>query len=450
MDDREFRKSIFNRFDSSKPLEPDDPFYLPIYSDSGYDPVDRIAESIQLGSESLNFLSGFRGCGKTTELKRLTKQLKSLNYVVLYADALEFLLPSEPLEVSDFLVTLALAFSESADQAIGAAPGNSLKEGYFTRFVRYLTKTRVQIEGVDAGVELTKAAKLNVKLALKEDPSFRAELRKKLRHVVGEVRTNVQNLVSDVVKQLEVGREGVVFILDNFEQFRDQVGETATVVTSISSLLDNHRAYFKLDQVHCIYTIPPWVKFTIPGAGLKNNHMLYNVKINKYNDDGDGIVDKVGFDKMRNVVFKRLNGPDFVRFFGSYDTTQLDRLIHNSGGHFSDLINLMQDAIRNTKDLPVTPDGIGRVINEYRARFSGLPSNYAAWLHRIGTHRDTMLMDNTPESVRQMSLFLDQHYVMIYFNGEEWYDIHPIIRDEVAEIVARDERLAAVKAEKPA
>ncbi len=126
----------------------------------------------------------------------------------------------------------------------------------------------------------------------------------------------------------------------------------------------------------------------------------------------------------------------------------MDRLLENSGGHLSDLINLMAQTILDGKSLPIGKEVTDRVINEYRARFSGLPSNYASWLYEIGLHRDKMLKDNSPESVRQMSFFLDQHYVMIYFNGEEWYDIHPIIRDEVAEIVARDASLEKAKAKK--
>ena len=35
--------------------------------------------------------------------------------------------------------------------------------------------------------------------------------------------------------------------------------------------------------------------------------------------------------------------------------------------------------------------------------------------------------------------FLDTHCVTIHSNGTEWYDVHPIIRDEVKEIVKREQ-----------
>ncbi|MGL6076547.1 MAG: ATP-binding protein [Fimbriiglobus sp.] len=445
MTEFEFRKSVYNRFDSSKPLEPGDVFYEPVYENSEYDPAGRIFESIRYGTESLNFLSGFRGCGKTTELKRLRKMLEDEGYVVLYADALDFLLPSEPLEISDFLVTLVMAFSEQVDEALHT---KTLAESYFRRFVNFLTRTKVELSGVDVGTSLTEIAKLNIKLSLKQDPTFREQLREKLRHVIGQVKQEIDDIVSVCLKALAENHEdhsGVVFILDNFEQFRDQVGEKATVVTSISALLDNYRNDFQLNGVHCVYTVPPWVKFTIPGAGLANIRLLYNVKVLKNDQQNPRKRDLLGHEKMQKVIFRRLPSADFRRLFGDVDYSILDPLIDNSGGHLSDLINMVQQLIPISRILPVTTDNIQRVISEYRARFRALPVNDAQWLHEIGEHRDNMLRDKSPESVRQMSSFLDQHYVMIYFNGEEWYDIHPIIRNEVAMIVAREARLQAQK-----
>ena len=39
-----------------------------------------------------------------------------------------------------------------------------------------------------------------------------------------------------------------------------------------------------------------------------------------------------------------------------------------------------------------------------------------------------------------MTLFLDTRCALILRNGEEWYDIHPLIRTEVAEIIRREDQ----------
>jgi hypothetical protein len=57
-------------------------------------------------------------------------------------------------------------------------------------------------------------------------------------------------------------------------------------------------------------------------------------------------------------------------------------------------------------------------------------------------NRDSLLEDTSTESIHQMTVFLDTHCVMIHRNGKEWYDVHPIIRDEIAEIVKREQDLS--------
>jgi hypothetical protein len=42
--------------------------------------------------------------------------------------------------------------------------------------------------------------------------------------------------------------------------------------------------------------------------------------------------------------------------------------------------------------------------------------------------------------VSRLTRFLDTHFVLYLRNGEEWYDIHPLIREEVQAIVDRQQK----------
>jgi len=87
---RDFRKWLSKRLIVDRPLEPDDVLYEPLYEHIKHNPIDLIFEDIDLTEvESLNFLSGFRGSGKTTELFRLRKRLQKEGYFVAYANACE-------------------------------------------------------------------------------------------------------------------------------------------------------------------------------------------------------------------------------------------------------------------------------------------------------------------------------------------------------------------------
>ena len=75
---------------------------------------------------------------------------------------MDFLLPSEPVEIGDFLLVLAGSFSEAIERELKI---DVAAEGFWTRFVHWLSNTKVEIAGFDA-----KAGGLNFKTSLQRSP----------------------------------------------------------------------------------------------------------------------------------------------------------------------------------------------------------------------------------------------------------------------------------------
>ncbi len=101
------------------PLEPDHPWYVPIHADDpARDPILRLWQRLDLAeSESVHLLTGFRGNGKSTELRRLRKLLhEETGARVFLVDMLDSLLMTKPLEPSDFVLSLMTAFARVEDQ----------------------------------------------------------------------------------------------------------------------------------------------------------------------------------------------------------------------------------------------------------------------------------------------------------------------------------------------
>jgi hypothetical protein len=76
------------------PLNPEDPKYIGLYDDPELgleDPVELLARSIEWASTntSAQLLSGFRGAGKSTELRRLRRDLTDRGYLVLLFDVFD-------------------------------------------------------------------------------------------------------------------------------------------------------------------------------------------------------------------------------------------------------------------------------------------------------------------------------------------------------------------------
>src|SRR5205814_8656211 len=141
---------------------PGDPQYQPVYSHPGCeDPIQLLQNNIEFaGSESLNLFSGFRGSGKTTELFRLQHRLEQSGYVVLYADALDYVNPSSPIQISDLLIILAGAFSDALQkQKIADFAG----ENYWTRLRNWLTSTELGVKELGLKIGNTVDLKLELK-----------------------------------------------------------------------------------------------------------------------------------------------------------------------------------------------------------------------------------------------------------------------------------------------
>jgi len=96
-------RELFTKL-SDKPLEPDDPFYEPFVARmSDGDAIEALATRI-LWSEaaSVHLLSGQRGSGKSTELRRLRKTLQDQGCEVFLCDMRDYMNLTTPVEITDF------------------------------------------------------------------------------------------------------------------------------------------------------------------------------------------------------------------------------------------------------------------------------------------------------------------------------------------------------------
>ena len=146
-----------------------------------------------------------------------------------------------------------------------------------------------------------------------------------------------------------------------------------------------------------------------------------------------------GWDTLRSLVYRRFDAPDFQKFFGGTgsESPLADELIDVCGGHFRDLLLLLRETILRTQTLPVTREVIHSAIAAIRSNFMPIAIDDAKWLYQIGQLRDTVLPTTGEKDVNRLTRFLDTHFVLYFLNGKEWYDIHPLIRDEVSDIVKR-------------
>lgn len=433
----------FFRALQDEPLDPDDPKYIGLYTDPTLgleDPVELLARGIEWAptNTSAQLLSGFRGAGKSTELRRLRRDLREAGYLVLLFDVFDYLSPSSPIDVSDFVMVLAGALSDQLDEE-GVFKRGATHESYWTRLKAFL-QARVEIEEV-----VGKLGAVDLKASLRTDPTFRQRLHERaaghLADLVKDMRTYVTETVTAIPEE-RLGA-GLVLIVDSLERVAGTITNAEEVQASLERLFTSHSDNMVLPQVHVVYTVPPWLKIRAPSVRERFSggvHVLHPLKVRA----ADAGREPVGpsLDALCRIV--RVRG-DWERLLGEREV--LDRLALESGGHLRDLLRMLSEIVRRADRLPVSDVTVQRAITQVRSELLPIALDDARWLQRVAETHDAALDDVS--RLPRLVMFLDSHLVLCYRNGEEWFDVHPLVRDEVARLAATPAAAPATSEQQP-
>lgn len=442
----DFRREM-HRALADAPLEPDNPYRVPIHET--LDPVDPIRMMIDeidfSDQQSIQFLSGFRGSGKTTELFRCRKMLEKKGALVLYADAMEYLNPAEPLELTEILMVLAGAFSDAV------ADHDELKidfalESYWERAWNFFTKTRVNIKEVNVGIEYASPAggllgglkgKFDLKAEIKTATTFKKQLQAALSGHQVALKNDVDDFIDDGIAAIreKIGdNRKIVFIFDSLEKITGTRSNWNDLIRSAELLFTAHLKQLELPNLHAIYSVPPWLKFLLPiGVPMQ---MLSTIHLWKNTPNRDA--DCPSWDVLRDLIHRRLGEEGTKLLFGGGAAGRklIDRLIGASGGHIRDLLRLFQEAIKRTTVLPIDDVVVTGTINAATRNFPPLSLEDAKWLRQIEGTRDISFSEVNPITVERASKFLDTHRVIYFVNGDSWYDVHPLLRVQIERVLA--------------
>jgi hypothetical protein len=226
----------------------------------------------------------------------------------------------------------------------------------------------------------------------------------------------------------------VVFIFDQLEQLRGPLQSEQQIIQSVERIFSTYVDLLRIPRLHVIYTVPPWLKFvlpnTVPMTLLSTVHMWNNTPALERC--------RPAWSVFRSMIRRRLGDEGFKRLFGANPEAMADRLIGACGGHFRDLLRLLQDTVVRATPLnalPVPLTLIKETIGAARRDFLPIAQDDAKWLSEIARVRATALPSTETTPVNRLTRFLDNHSVLYFVNAEEWYDIHPLIRDEVEAVI---------------
>ena len=409
---------------NAEALEYNDPKYVPILEQSPRnDPISRLAFGIGLSvSESTHLLTGFRGNGKSTQLRRLRTLLKEKGCAVILVDIYKHILQNKPIELGDFLLSLAAAFNEAvAEQFPELTDIKNVNDSFQKRLADFFKHLHFNRSGLS--VELSVLG-----LQLKRDPTFKQQLQEKLRgHLSGLVGA-VHNYVGDMVEVLRDGDpdKKAVLLVDSLEHIRG-IGEDAPAVyNSVVEMFQGQASNLALPALHVVYTVPPYLIVSAPNTGNAFGANAIHRWPNVHVRDKQGQVDENGIATMVALIDKRY--PDWASLMSE---AQLATMASVSGGDIRDFFRLVRDALlslgvaHKPNETALLSEeqlaaGIMRLKNDFF-----LAKDDKKLLLAIHQSKEAELssVDDLPTLMR----FMDGNLIMNYLNGEPWYDVHPIL-----------------------
>lgn len=382
------------------------------------------------------FFSGMRGAGKTTELRRLQADLSaSGDWVVFFTDLSQYLPLNAAVEIGDFLLVVVSAFADEVNRRYGQA---FTQAGPLERFVNFL-RSDIQIEGLEWSID-TLLGDVGVKAKIKDNPLFKQELQRVTRGRIDRVVAASRAFVDEVVVFVKSRSRAVsprtleadvrlLLIVDSVERLQGIGDEAKRVFDSVENLFNAHRDKLRFNTLDVIYSVPPHIS-AMAAAGAGRVFTLSMVRVfERPTSSGHGVVSEAGIRKMLDVLDRRSGEwRDLIA------ETEMRELARVSGGDIRELFSLARETLNlldpdNAEHFPAPPAAIEQCKKLRRNQFGTIPGEHMAWLKRVERSHSHGL--EHAEGLGTLAQLLDGKLLLQYRNGDNWYEVHPLLWDAV-------------------
>ncbi len=420
-------RKFFQATNPDRPLfadnqEEDAKFYIDFSSVRGGQVIEDLKTTITFFSPNIptcQLFTGHIGCGKSTELQKLTVELQQEGFHVVYLNSLKDL-EIRDVDISDILLAITHRVIESLESV-----GIKLEQNYFMRLFKDMKN--ILFTPVDFDV---KFSFLIAEITTKAQAS--PDVRKRLRNYLEpQTSTIIENLNSAIlnpgIEQLKKkGNKGLVVIVDSLEKI-DNVPKYFKRLQPEYLFIDRGSQLSSLD-CHLVYTMPLSLRFSNEYGSLtqqfQDPKVLPMVGIRSRN----GKISKGALVKLRNMILARAfphlsyeyRLGRVTEIFDSIRT--LDYLCLISGGHIRNLLRLLNTSIHKEKRFPITYMSLESVIIDHlNERLLAILPNELDLLREIRKTKKVTKGDEYQALIRSM-------YVYEYRDSVgPWFDINPIL-----------------------
>ncbi|MGK7940637.1 MAG: ATP-binding protein [Crocosphaera sp.] len=287
--------------------------------------------------------TGHRGCGKSTELRRLEKQVKS-DYYIVYLEA-DVELDINDAEYTDLYL---LIIKKVADELykLGAKFDNKLLSQFESWFKDITKETEESVEkaisiqvDAEAGFKIPFISKLLSKLLaqIKGSQKQKQTIRQTLQKDISRLQADINLLLADAFKKLKQKEpqyeKGFLIILDNLDRIPPNVGK---------HLFFDYAAQLQALHTTIIYTVPISAVYSDENLNktFGSPNIMPMVNIYEFNgDEWDLDYNENKLESLVNLIEQRVNIDEVFE-----SRQQLLYLVKASGGHVRQLMQMTAKA----------------------------------------------------------------------------------------------------------
>lgn len=378
-------------------------------------PIEDIYEICQEGEGHNAFLLlGHKGCGKSTELNRLSSALISRGYQV------KTIVCSMDLDMfnivySDLFILMGEALLEIAGEC-GCTVSQEILDD-IRHFWDEKTETSVSKKEETTDIEAGAAAEtpgifqvLKVFAKIKADLKFNEEVRKEYRKQISVRSSEWMGLLNNLYKEIigKTGGKAPVIIFEDLDKLNPE---------DAWNIFYNYAAVLSGMPFPVIYTFPIGLSYDTRFAAMEGyftTKTLPMIKIETIEgrpyDDGIAVI--------RQIVAKRAD-------LQLFEEGVLDSLIRYSGGSLRDLFHMINSSAKRAERRnsgSVSAEDAERALEEVKTSLTRrIEQNDYVFLVNI-YKGNKELIENKAFLLKML-----QASVVLEYNGKRWHNLHPLV-----------------------